>query len=105
MILYARDEPLTPPDLERIASDASAICNPLQIRDIIRVITPTQLACGELPPLSPPQSSPIKATSEDQTTQLVTAWTKDDATETVVERRRQRCARSRPTGRTGSTRT
>ena len=85
VILYARDEPLTPPDLERIASDASAICNPLQIRDIIRVITPTQLACGELPPLSPPPSSPIKATSEDQTTQLVTAWTKDDATETVVK--------------------
>ena len=84
VILYARDAPLTPPDLERIASDASAICNPLQIRDIIRVITPTQLACGELPPLSPPPSSPIKATSEDQTTQLVTAWTKDDATETVV---------------------
>ena len=26
---------------ERIASDASAICNPLQIRDIIRVITPS----------------------------------------------------------------
>ena len=85
LLLYTRDAPLTPPDLERIASDASAACNPLQIRDIIRVITPVQLACGDLPPLSPPQSSTIKATSEDQTTQLVTVWTKDDATETVVK--------------------
>ena len=48
------------------------------------VITPIQLGCGELPPITLPQSSTIKATSEDQTTQLTTVWTRDDATETVV---------------------
>ena len=43
-----------------------------------------QLACGkDLPPIAPQQSSVIKAVSEDQTTQLVTAWTSQDATETV----------------------
>jgi RND superfamily putative drug exporter len=83
--LYSRDVPLTPPDAERVAADAMTLCKPGQINDLARVITPVQLACGELPPITPPQSSPIKAISEDQTTQLSTVWTRDDATETVVE--------------------
>jgi hypothetical protein len=66
-------------------SDAQALCNPATIKDIVRVITPVQLPCGELPPIAPPQSSPIKAISEDQTTQLVTVWTSDDATEVVAD--------------------
>ena len=32
-----RDGPLTPPDAERIAADASAVCR--QVADIVRVIT------------------------------------------------------------------
>jgi RND superfamily putative drug exporter len=80
VVLYSNETP------ERIASDALALCNPKQISDIVRVITPVQLACGkELPPIAPPQSSVIKAISEDQTTQLVTAWTSKDATETVSQ--------------------
>ena len=43
VVLYTRDVPLEQPDLDRIASDAKAICNPLVIRDIVRVITPIQL--------------------------------------------------------------
>ncbi|MDA0166689.1 MMPL family transporter [Solirubrobacter ginsenosidimutans] len=78
VILYANETP------ERIATDALALCNPKSIPDIVRVITPVQLACGELPPITFAQSSVIKATSEDQTTQLVTAWTSQDATETVA---------------------
>ena len=41
----------------RIAADALALCNAQAIPDIVRVITPVQLACGELPPITPPQSS------------------------------------------------
>ena len=40
-----------------IASDAAALCNRGQIPDVVRVITPVQLGCGELPPITPPQSS------------------------------------------------
>ena len=68
--LYTRDEPArrsrtssgSPPTRWRSATRGDP--------DIVRVITPVQLACGELPPITPPQSSTIKATSEDQTTQL-----------------------------------
>ena len=67
-----------------MASDASALCNKGQIPDVVRVLTPVQLACGQLPPLAPPQSANILSTSEDQTTQFTTVWTSDDATETVV---------------------
>jgi RND superfamily putative drug exporter len=79
LIVYTSEAP------ERIVSDAMALCNPEQIKDIVRVITPVQLACGDLPPITPPQSSPIKAVSEDQSTQLVTVWTSEDATEVVAE--------------------
>jgi RND superfamily putative drug exporter len=85
VVVYTRDGPLTPADRERVASDVQALCNPMQIRDVARVITPVQLGCGELPPITPPPSSPIKAVSEDQTTQLTTVWTRADATETVVK--------------------
>ena len=81
--LHAR-RPLTQPTWSGSRPTRMALCNPQQIPDIVRVITPVQLACGELPPITPPQSSTIKPTSEDQTTQLVTVWTSDDATETVV---------------------
>ena len=40
--------------------------------------------CGELPTITYPQSSPIKPTTADLSTQLSTVWTSDDATETVV---------------------
>jgi RND superfamily putative drug exporter len=85
VVLYTRDVPFTQPDLDRVVSDARALCNPKRIRDIARVITPIQLGCGELPPITPPASSPIKATTEDQTTQLTTVWTRTDATETVAK--------------------
>ena len=39
---------------------------------------------GDLPQITYQPSSSIKPFSEDQTTQLSTVWTKDDATETVV---------------------
>ena len=85
VVLYTRDVPLEQADLDRVAADAKALCNPTAIGDIVRVITPIQLACGELPPITPPQSSAIKATTEDLTTQLSTVWTSSDATETVVK--------------------
>jgi RND superfamily putative drug exporter len=79
LIVYSNETP------ERVATDAQALCNRAAITDVVRVITPLQLACGELPPITPPQSSVLKAASEDQTTQLVTVWTSDDATEVVAK--------------------
>jgi RND superfamily putative drug exporter len=84
LVLYTRDQPFLPQDAERVAADANAICNPLTIPDIVRVITPVQLACGQLPEITAPQSANILSASEDQTTQFTTVWTSDDATETVV---------------------
>ena len=86
VVLYTRDDgPLNEADQQRIAADAMALCKRETIPDVVRVITSVQLGCGDLPPITPPQSSLIKATSEDQTTQLTTIWTSDDATETVAE--------------------
>src|SRR5215207_5046976 len=85
LVLYTRSRgQLTPQDAERVASDASALCNKGQIPDVVRVITPVQIGCGDLPPLSPPQSSTIKSASEDLSTQFTTVWTRDDATDVVA---------------------
>ncbi len=79
-VLYTRDSPFEPPDAERVAADAAKLCQ----GDVVRVITPIQLGCGELPKLTPPPSAGINAESGDLTTQLTTVWTGDDATESVV---------------------
>jgi RND superfamily putative drug exporter len=51
-VLYARDNPFSPQDAERVAQDAATLCQ----RDVVRVITAVQLACGELPKLTPTPS-------------------------------------------------
>jgi RND superfamily putative drug exporter len=84
VILYTRDGPLAPADLDRAARDIRTICDKRRVADVVRGLTPQGLGCGELPKITYAQSSPIKPTTQDQTTQLSTVWTKDDATETVV---------------------
>src|SRR6185503_3815068 len=78
LVLYTRDDPLTPQDAERVAADGTALCDRSRIPDVIRVITPVALPCGDVPKLLAPQSSNIKSTSDDQTTQFTTVWTHDD---------------------------
>jgi RND superfamily putative drug exporter len=84
VIVYTRDGPLQPPDAARVAADAQALCASGVIPDISRLLTSVQLGCGELPPMMPPQSSLVKAASEDQSTVLTTLWTRTDATEVVM---------------------
>jgi RND superfamily putative drug exporter len=84
VVLYTKGSPLEPPDIEQANKDAVALCEKRRIPDVVRAITPQALACGELPKITYAQSSPIKPTSQDQTTQLTTVWTSEDATETVV---------------------
>jgi RND superfamily putative drug exporter len=79
-VLYTRHNPFSPQDAERVAQDAVTLCQ----RDVVRVITAVQLACGELPKLTPPQSAGLGSESGDLTTQFTTVWTGDDATEAVV---------------------
>ena len=85
-MLYTRDAPLTPPDPERIASDASAALQPAadprhRPRDHAGAARVRRAAAAR----RRRSRAPSRRTSEDQTTQLVTVWTKDDATETVVK--------------------
>jgi RND superfamily putative drug exporter len=84
ILLYTRDEQLLDTDLQRAAADIQKLCEPGRIPDIARALSPQLQGCGELPSISYPQSSPIKSTTDDLTTQLSTVWTKDNATETVV---------------------
>jgi RND superfamily putative drug exporter len=80
LVLYTRDGPFTPADAQRVAADAAKVC----ALDVVRVITPIQLGCGEPPQLAPPPSAGLGSESGDLTTQYTTVWTSDDATETVV---------------------
>jgi RND superfamily putative drug exporter len=84
LILYTKDSPLTEPEFEQISRDAIRLCKKPTIPDVVRVITRQALACGELPQITYQPSSSIKPYSEDQTTQLSTVWTSNDATEVVV---------------------
>jgi RND superfamily putative drug exporter len=84
VILYTKDEQLSEQDLQRAAADIQKICEPGRIPDIATALTPQVQGCGELPSITYAQSSPIKPTVPDLSTQLSTVWTKDDATETVV---------------------
>jgi RND superfamily putative drug exporter len=79
-VLYAREAAFSPPDAERVAADAAKLCR----LKPVRVLTPVQLPCGEVPPLMPPQSAGLTSEAQDQTTQFTTVWTGDDATEAVV---------------------
>ncbi|MBE2314455.1 MMPL family transporter [Solirubrobacter sp. CPCC 204708] len=76
VIVYERPEP------ERALADGVRMCE--RIPDVARIITAYQGVCGELPAISPPQSSPITPFGNDGTTNLTTVWTRDDATESVV---------------------
>ena len=84
LVLYTKDGQLQPADLDQVSRDGQAICEKRRVPDVIRVITRQNLACGELPQITYQPSSPIKPYSEDQTTQISTVWTADDATESVV---------------------
>ena len=84
VVLYTKDSQLTEPEILQINQDAVQLCKKSTIPDVVRVITSQALACGELPKITYQPSSPIKSNSEDQTTQLSTVWTKNDATDVVV---------------------
>jgi RND superfamily putative drug exporter len=84
LVLYTKAGALDQPEFEQIAKDGLAICDKRRVPDVIRVISRQNLSCGELPQITYQPSSRIKPYSEDQTTQVSTVWTADDATDTVV---------------------
>ncbi|WP_028066407.1 MMPL family transporter [Solirubrobacter soli] len=84
LVLYTKNGQLQPEDFDQVTRDGAALCEKGRIPDVVRVITRQNLSCGELPQITYQPSSTIKPFSDDQTSQISTIWTSDDATETVV---------------------
>jgi RND superfamily putative drug exporter len=85
VLVYIRDSGLTVQDRQRISAEAKSLCASHAIPDLEKVITPWELACGDLSQSSSPATPATGPISEDGTTALVTVQTTDDATDRVTE--------------------
>jgi RND superfamily putative drug exporter len=84
VLVYVRDSGLTVQDRQRISAEAKSLCASHALPDLEKVITPWELACGDLSESSSPATPATGPISEDGTTALVTVQTTDDATDRVT---------------------